>query len=370
VWATILDKLAPDIASIRITGGECTLHPEFESILTAIDGLGVPFAVFTNGRWKEPAEVIARLRSCQHLSGVLISLHGDTPESYAAFVGTDSFTTVTHNIACAARAGVRVGTNTVLSKANVERIDAIAQYSLSLGAQSAAFSRYYGAPIDGLELAATELRLAISHIAALRRQDPRIIFNNCVPLCFSGNETPTKGCTSGFTHCTIDPVGNVRPCTHSRVVLGNILISDIAEIWRSDALRQWRGLVADQCLGCAAFNLCRGGCRATAHQRGAGQDPLLRGAVTQLKTSTPTKLRLYANACPTPNYLLRTDDFGLYLINRNCHIAVSKDAQSILERIDGQTTLAQIQSIFGSMALNFIGSLALHGLVYFSNLSH
>lgn len=382
-WRHILEKLRDDIISLRITGGECTLHPDFEMILRAVDALGAPFVVFTNGRWGEPSQcgedkqqakgrnsdkrgvdkLLSLFASCKHLDGLLISLHGHTAATYREFVVTDSFATVTDNIRRAAQASIRVGTNTLLLQSTSPHIAEIVALSLSLGASSVAFSRYYGEPMADLELSEEELQAALGMVAALRQTEPRVVFNNCVPLCFSDGTIPTKGCTSGFTHCTIDPSGVVRPCTHSPFTLGQILEQDITTIWASDRLRQWRDLIPSGCHDCGAFGQCRGGCRATAYQQSLAQDPLIRAPLPPSVTAEPERFGLYRHARPVRNYTLRQDHFGFYLVNRNRHLAVSAHALPILDLLDGQTTLEQIHSRLGQVALDFIGSLMLSGLV-------
>lgn len=363
VWRRILHELRADIVSLRITGGECTLHPDFKAIIDTCDQLGIPFVVFTNGRWRRADEILALFAGCKNLDGLLISLHGHDPATYSAFVVTDSFDIVTRHIRQASAAGIRVGTNTILLRSNVEHIERIANLSFSLGAASAAFSRYYGAPLPGLELTQDELREAMARVAALRVHEPRIVFNNCVPMCFSDVDIPTKGCTSGFTHCTIDPLGNVRPCTHSPFMLGNLLDQDIMTIWDSTPLWQWRDLIPPACTSCGVFTRCRGGCRATAYHQGLTQDPLITAPLADPIDPPLETLSLYRHAHPVPHYTLRHDQFGVYLINRNRHIAVAKAALPILDALDGQTTLADLRLRFGQVALDFVGSLILSGVV-------
>jgi radical SAM protein with 4Fe4S-binding SPASM domain len=362
-WTKLLDDLKTDVVSLRITGGECTLHPDFEEIIRAVDQLGVPYVIFTNGCWRKPDEIIQLFAGCNNLDGLLISLHGKDAESYRAFVVTDSFNEVIQNIRRAAESGVRVGTNTILLRSNKDTIEETTQLSFSLGAASAAFSRYYGQAIPELELTEVELREAMTQIERLHKTEPRILFNNCIPTCFVDVDLPTKGCTSGFTHCTIDPLGNVRPCTHSPFVLGSLLTQDIAKIWDSEPLWEWRNLIPGTCLGCSAFSQCRGGCRATAYHQRQAQDPLIDSPLNSPSTPSTQPLKLSRHARPIPNYKLRHENFGLYLINRNRHISVSTLALPILEMLNGQTTLEEITTQLGQTALDFVGTLILNGLV-------
>ena len=46
VWQRIIDKLAFLGVRLRITGGEPTLHPEFETIVAYMNSKGSPYPVF------------------------------------------------------------------------------------------------------------------------------------------------------------------------------------------------------------------------------------------------------------------------------------------------------------------------------------
>ncbi len=362
-WKAVLDRIEDSVESLRVTGGECTLHPDFEEILQAIDGLAVPFVVFTNGNWDNPGLTVQKLARCEHLEGILVSLHGHDKTSHERFVRCNTFDVVTDNIQRAVDAGIRVGTNTILLNSTVAHIQEIVRQSTSLGVASVAFSRYYGRALPQLELSPDEFHDALAKVAALRKMEPRVVFNNCVPLCFTSDlDLPTKGCTSGFTHCTIDPWGNARPCTHSPVLLGNVLECDIADIWMAEPLHRWRNLVPEDCIDCAAFGQCRGGCRATAYHRKLPRDPLM---LLPMETSPAvfTRLTLFRHACPTPDYTLREGESCVYLINCNHQIAVSNKALPVLQLLDGQTSLAEIQARFGDVAVDFVGTLMLKGML-------
>jgi len=360
-WRKLLVLLRPCISGLRITGGEPTLHPDFEGIIRYVDGLNVPFVIFSNGRWRNPQALIALFKSCANLDGLLISLHGKDAPLHEAFTCAESFAETIENIHLAAQAGLRVGTNTVLTKANHEDIEEIVILALSLGASSVAFSRYYGKPTPLTELTEEELKAAIEKIIALKQKDKRVIFNNCVPPCFSG--LPTKSCPSGVTHCTIDPLGNVRPCTHAPLILGNLFEQSIGEIWDSGATWKWRNMIPSQCYKCAEFTNCGGGCRATAMQRGLEKDPLIKEPLRKEQPRPVKRLKLYQGAKPIAHFRVKTEQFGYLLVNRSAAIPISSQAKPILDALDGTLSLQEIKDRFGQEGLNFVGMLYTKGLV-------
>jgi radical SAM protein with 4Fe4S-binding SPASM domain len=312
--------------------------------------------------WHRRDETLALLQACNNLDGVLISLHGCSPQPHRAFTGVDSFDRVTNTIRLAAAAGLTINTNTVLTRNNYQDVPAIAALSRELGARFAAFSRYYGPPTPVTDLTEVEFRQAATTVHKLRGEGFRVQFNNCVPSCF--DRKPTKSCPAGITSCTIDPLGSVRPCTHAPHVLGNLFTHPIHEIWHNEAAQQWRGLIPPACVGCAEFARCRGACKAMAYHMGQDQDPLMQRPMTHnLPVQQPLHVKLYQNARPQQNFTLRKEHFGYLLANRNQLIPVKSETKPVLDALDGQTTLHEIEENFGQSGLVLVAYLFSKGLI-------
>jgi len=362
-WRCLLENLRPYIVTLRITGGEPTLYPRFAALIHLVDGLGVPFVLFSNGLWPDPAKTLDLLLHCDHLDGVLVSLHGPDASTHQSFAGVDSFDRVTATIRQAAQAGLMINTNTVLTRANYHAIAAIAALSNDLGARFAAFSRYYGPPTPVTDLTESEFRTAAATVHSLQRQGARVQFNNCVPVCFDGQ--PTKSCPAGITHSTIDPLGRVRPCTHAPHVLGSLFSQSIAEIWQGEAANQWRALIPAVCRTCAEFVRCRGGCKALACHLQRDKDPLIRRPLSHPLSAVHTRrMLIYANARPQANFTLREESFGYLLINRNQIVPVKSGTRPLLDALNGKTTMRQIQDNFGQPGLALVAYLFNKGLVH------
>ncbi len=361
-WTAIIERLRPNIRALRITGGEPTLHKQFESIMEIADDLEVPLVVFTNGNWQDPQTVIQALKRCRHLRGILISLHGADAAGYRKFTGVDTFATVTANIQQAAAAGLRVATNTLLLTTTFERLEEISRLSLSLGASTVSFGRYYGKPLPGLSLTHSQFQIALTQIAALRCQNPRITMSNCVPTCFMPDlEIGERGCTSGFTHCTIGPQGDVRPCTHTPLTLGYIQREDIETLWQSPLLNEWRRQIPGSCLDCAALNRCRGGCRATAQELALSADPLMIAPLAELE-SVPV-VDLAADDRPRLSCSVEKTSYGYALEGIGQFVTLSSQSGPILQQLDGHLTIQQLQDQFGPVGPQLVGSLLQKRLV-------
>lgn len=355
--AQILERIGPYAEMLRVTGGEPTLSPFFAELLRQMDALGKPLVVFSNGCWPAPEPVIEALAACRHLDGVLISLHGPTPESHQAFTGVDTWARVVANVRRAHAAGLVVNTNTILTRHNLDRLEQVAETATQAGAHVVAFSRYYGQPLSGLtDLTPAEMQHAVQQIAHLRAQGYKIKFNNNLPFCLA--ETPTQICPAGDTHCTISPTAQVRLCNHSPLVAGDILTTPVAQIWQSPVVQAWRAGGSPTCQRCAAYAVCRGGCRAHAQANHADTDPLAGQGFTQPPAQPRPQHRLLASAIPKAAFAVRAESFGYVLICRSQIVKIGAEAKPLVETlVRGETPLRDIGQTFGPAALNFVGGL-------------
>lgn len=364
-WQTLIDIIAPHAEVVRLTGGEPTLHPDFDAIVQYIQRLGLRFAVFTNGAWTDPARVLRILARNPQPRTVLISLHGATAGAHEAFTGVaGSFDRVVANIRRAAEAGLPVATNTVLTRANQAELAAIARLSQALGARCAVFARYLGEPVPALALSKPEIAGATRRIDQLRAAGHTVQLGNCIPQCLAPGNSST-GCYAGVAYCTIDPWGNLRPCNHSAVSAGNLFDRSLQDIWHGAAMNQFRRAVAEPCRTCAAFSSCHGGCRAMTLELGI--DPLICPEQTPPSLPARPPLRLHPDWQPRLRASLRREPWGLVLMQGARLLPVTFEAETVLDTLNGQTTLRDIHARFGDRALALIGSLACTHMVSFGN---
>lgn len=361
-WRAVLDRITPYAYSFKITGGEPTLHPQFQEIIREIDKRGIPYTVFTNARWQNPRELVELLKSVSSCTGLLISLHGATPEAHEAFSGVPgSFEETIHNIRLAVDSGLTVVTSTVITSHNWDEIETIADLAKDLGADHAVFSRYSGPSLPLVEPTDEQLMEAVTTVARLQEEGKRIKFGNCIPQCFVPNSS--TGCLAGVAYCAVDPWGNLRPCTHDRMICGNILAQSIQEIWHGEIMKSWRNFIPEGCSDCMALDRCHIGCRAAARQNRNGVDPWMGNPFGSLEQKKPTVMTLYERARPKGRYLLREETFGYVLAHGDTIIPVLPKARPALDACNGEVSLGQIQSMLGPEAVDFIGALHYNGFV-------
>jgi radical SAM protein with 4Fe4S-binding SPASM domain len=97
----------------------------------------------------------------------------------------------------------------------------------------------------------------------------------------------------------IDPAGNVKVCSHSPYVLGNLLQKSFKEITANRFLADFVEKLPEYCRDCDAALICRGGCRSSAHLcygSFEAEDPYLTTRKSRANRRSPAIRRLKAKA--------------------------------------------------------------------------
>jgi AdoMet-dependent heme synthase len=363
-WRDLIARLAPHAQQFKLTGGEATLHPGFSEIVGAIEGHGIPFTLFTNGRWPRPAALIQLLRNTAVCEGLLISLHGPDAATHEAFSGAPgSFDETAANIRSAADAGLDMAVSIVINQNNWDRIAETLDLALSLGANHVVCNRFIGAPVAGITPSRAQLRAAVIAIESMRAGGHPIRFGNCIPQCFEASSS--RGCTAGSAFATIDPWGRMRPCNHAPLIVGDLGSQSVEEVWHGDGMAHWRSLVPDDCTACSAFATCHGGCRAQAMLTEQEKDPLIQTAL-HTPNLKPHEIPLYAELCPVGEFIRRSETDVEVLIHRSQVVPVPTGYAPLVPKLNGSLTLRQIEQQYGSGAVDWVGALHREGMVAWS----
>lgn len=363
-WREILDQIKPYARRLKLTGGEPTLHPEFEAIVQEVASLNIPFMLFSNGRWAAPQRLVRFLGELPQFEGFLISLHGPNATSHEAFTATiGSFGQALTGVRTAVKAGLPVSLSCVLTRYNWPLVGLMADLAQELGAASLVFNRYIGPDASNLAPSPEALRVAVQQIVALRAAGQPVKLGNCLPTCFAS--TDQAGCLAGLAFFTVDPWGQVRPCNHATLNCGNLRQQSVAQIWHSPAMEQWRHIQPEACQGCPALPTCRGGCRAESLVRGA--DPLITALAVTGEAAPRQTVLFYGEARPVGRFERRPEAFGTLLLAGNRLYPVARRDERVLSMLDGQNTLRQIEARWGTAAVELVVSLYHQGMVDLQN---
>lgn len=360
-WQRIIEIIGPEAVQIKLSGGEPTLYPEFPTILASATSYDAAVTLFTNGRWRQPQQIITLLRHRPGLAGLLVSLHGAHAESHEAFTRVSgSFDETVANIRLAAEAGLAVATSTVITRHNWQEIETIVELARELGADHATFSRYLGPPLPELEPELDQLLAAVKRAEALKHAGKPVKFGTCVPQCFAYNSS--TGCLAGVAYAAIDPWGRLRPCAHSPTIAGSLLEYPLIDVWHGPAMQAWREQIPSDCLDCAAFPTCHAGCRALPELRPDRRDPLVMCPLAEVPAPRPQRY-LPASGYPVAAFRLRKESFGYAILGQGQVVPVSTAARPLLDACNGQATFAELGARYGPEGLELLAELAFRGLL-------
>jgi radical SAM protein with 4Fe4S-binding SPASM domain len=259
-WLYIIEHLLPHVKWFKLSGGEPTLYPGFGEIVRFLDEQNAPFRLLTNGLWPDPDYVLDLLTHSPTLESLLISLNGPDPDLHEAFTcNKGSFIETVRNIRQAVQADLRVATSIVITKYNWDKIDKMVDFNLALGVDHLAFNRYIGPSSPSIAADISQLVLAVERVEQLKEEGYPLRFGTPIRQCLVRNETNV--CLAGKAFVTVDPSGNVRPCNHASLLLGNLLDQDINSVLESQALKSWYREIPSSCSHCDLLSVCGGGCR-------------------------------------------------------------------------------------------------------------
>ncbi|MGV8124389.1 MAG: radical SAM protein [Candidatus Xenobiia bacterium LiM19] len=369
-WDTVLDRLAPVVEEVRLSGGEAVNHPEFRAIVESLERRRMPFIVFTAGLWERPRQILALLKKSTMLRGLSFSVHGATEEVHDRFLSFRSFNDLLSLLAHVQKASIPFQTSTVMGDFNKFQIKEIMRLVFERGSRFHLFRRYIGPIRPGVSILRKDLHEILSYIQKVRRTGLPVEVDGCIPACFFPN---SFHCNAGVTHCTVDPSGNVKACSFSGEVYGSLLETSIRRIWSGRRLRRWVSRVPADCEGCAEVSLCRGGCHALQDRFTVRYDPLMEERLTgggaagitlsrsfnaqadagmPLRQSAPEMLQ--ADLRPFALFRMRKERQGYSLILSGEVVSVPESMSWLKSEIKGAVTLSDLEARYGRDAVLFI----------------
>lgn len=254
---SLLKELSQDgCCRISFSGGEPLLRKDLGELIEYGISLGLGITVNSNGILVP--EYIDILKKVDSLA---ISLDG-RPEHHDIFRGKGSGRKALEAVKLAVKNGLRVHTNTVLHKYNLEDIDYILGLAGEYGFRAEfnlVITNIFGEGISSEEIKPSneEYRKAIKYIIEKKKKGAPILFSSS---CYKSvlehwvdfrkeaviKESETPGipeCPAGKFFCLIDAEGRLWSCPHlmGRVEAKNVLEVGIKEAFKNAFLHPCRG---------------------------------------------------------------------------------------------------------------------------------
>jgi radical SAM protein with 4Fe4S-binding SPASM domain len=264
------------VTGVALSGGEPLLRSDLADILNYLRDWGLASVLITNGTMLTPERVVAT-----GAAGLYeIPLLSWRRETHNRMVGRAAWDSVVEGMANVKAAGGRMTTVFVATRLNSADLYDTVKLAFVLGATGLMYNR--------LNLGAYNMRYArqLLPTPAMLRENLDTLDDLAgvygLPIAIS---VPIEPCVVdvrkyrhlGFGWCplggsgsyfTIDPLGNVRMCNHSPVVLGNLKRDCFVDLYTHPHVLAFGSTWPEECVDCPAElrELCRGGCRAAAEQ--------------------------------------------------------------------------------------------------------
>jgi len=273
----MLEKMLAETGAelVTVSGGEPLLRPDIHQIIDFLVQRGAAINLITNGSLLD-ADTIGRLGpdKISVFELPLLSCDRDIHDRMSGAPG--AFDRVTMAVAELKSAGQHVVGVFVATKLNLPSWRETAELGIALGLDGIMFNRVNPGGrgfdhLDMLQATPAELQTALDAAEQISEAyDFPISCSIAMPPCLidtSRYQRLTFGfCAAGTdrAYYTLDPLGNVRPCNHSPLILGNILEQGFWEMVDSRPMQEFCSARPEFCDGCRLETQCQGGCKAAA----------------------------------------------------------------------------------------------------------
>lgn len=254
---------------LSFTGGEPTLRKDLPELIAYARKIGLRVNLITNGTLitREYAE---RLREAG-LQSAQVSIEGPIPEVHDELTGVPgSFQKTIEGVKNLIRARIYVHTNTTLNRKNVNYLNEFIELFRSLGLKR--FSMNLIIP-EGNALSHQELYLKYSEVGEninflkekAREHGIEFMWYSPLPMCIYNTVMyglGSKKCAACHGLLSVDPYGNILPCSSYPGAVGNLLEENFEEIWFSEKCKFFREMhyVPEECKECDLKEKCGAAC--------------------------------------------------------------------------------------------------------------
>jgi radical SAM protein with 4Fe4S-binding SPASM domain len=298
----LLDKVLDETGAghVTLTGGEPLLREDLPALVEHLNARHCEVNLITNGTRLDEA-TIARLTP-DRISIFEVPLLSAEAALHDRLSGAEgAYDKVTMAIADLKLAGQTVVCVFVATALNLSTWAETLELAFALGADGVMFNRFNPGGegfrnLDLLQPSPEALRTALDVAQELSAAYAlSVSCSIAMPPCLFEYER-WPGLTFGFcaagtadAYYTLDPAGNLRPCNHSMIILGNLRERSFWELADSPAMRNFVAARPGFCDGCRLADECLGGCKAAAevcYGRLTASDPFLRAYGSEARKLT------------------------------------------------------------------------------------
>lgn len=268
------------IPFFSLTGGEPLLREDLEEIIAYGESRKLRVNLITNGTLASPGR--ARSLHAAGLRTAQVSLESPEAGIHDELCGAPgAWERTIRGIKALQGAGIEVQTNTTVTRKNRESLGSLAAFLKGLGIRRFSMNLYI--PSANLEMA-PELLVPYSEIgefvdkakASAQREGMVFYWYSPTPLCIynpMARGLGNKSCAAADGLISVNPRGDVLPCSSYNLPLGNLLRQPFREVWfssRASAFKQKRQ-APESCRTCGSFVACQAACPLYWNYVGCGE---------------------------------------------------------------------------------------------------
>lgn len=270
------------VMKVIVSGGEpLTRREDTLDIIRRLQSSGIEVSLNTNATLADD-KLAQKLASLDPVPFVFVSLPSVDPSVCDAMTGTPgSLASISRGIGAFDRAGLHIGINVVVTKANPLDADGLSDFvrdhtSIVHVSASPVVPPSYDPENPDYDLGPEDLCRMCDALEEIGGRTGVTLGSSVpMPLCIVGRRPGIRRymsmCCAGRTHCTVYlPTGEAVACSHEVARYGNIYEDGLPEVW--SRMGCWRddSLLPDECMGCNAMSECSGLCRMMTGTRLAG----------------------------------------------------------------------------------------------------
>jgi len=278
----IIDIFSHDakIPFFSFTGGEPLLREDLESHIKYAGSRKLRMNLITNGTLATPERAAslydAGLRTAQ------VSLESPDPETHDELCGAPgSHARTLAGIKALQEAGITVQTNTTITTRNRRELASMPAFLASLGIGRFSMNLYIpdarSPHAKRLLVSYTEVGGIVDEVRASARREGLVFFwYSPTPLCIYNpiaRGLGNKSCAAADGLLSVNPYGDVLPCSSYPEPLGNLLEKPFEEVWFSQRAGHFKHkrYAPETCSGCSAFAACQSACPLYWDYAGVGE---------------------------------------------------------------------------------------------------
>jgi PqqA peptide cyclase len=275
-WARVFrEAAAMGVLQVHLSGGEPASRRDLVELVAAARDAGLYTNLITSAIGLDATRLV-RLKEAglDHVQLSLQDVEAESADHIAGYPGAHA-----RKLAFAQSVrelGLALTVNTVIHRANIDRVAALVEMaaSLSAGRVEIAHAQYYGWALrnrQALMPSREQVARAMAEMENIRpRYEGRLVIDLVVPDYYARRP---KACVGGWGRRSLNvtPSGRVLPCHAAESIAGlefwSVRDQPLAEIWRSSpAFQAFRGTewMREPCRSCEMREIDYGGCRCQA----------------------------------------------------------------------------------------------------------